>query len=229
MASERQIAANRRNALRSTGPRTQRGKLRSRRNALRHGLAAETIIDVLEDKKQYDHFAYEILAQYAPRTSVERELTLRLASLLWRLRRATAIESGLFGMQARTLRERKLPNAVPDSTQTGVRMIYRVLQSTNNPAQEHSSKEVLESEMPAESKASGCKISDADPSAAELGLCFLRLANLQHGILERLSRYEMTLWRQVSQTLRLLGITTTTDSLRSGWTPGVGTSKTPHT
>jgi hypothetical protein len=40
MASEKQIAANRRNAAQSTGPRTSAGKSRSRMNARRHGLAS---------------------------------------------------------------------------------------------------------------------------------------------------------------------------------------------
>jgi len=49
MTSWRQWQANRLNALKSTGPRTEEGKRVSRCNALRHGLAAETVIDGLED------------------------------------------------------------------------------------------------------------------------------------------------------------------------------------
>jgi hypothetical protein len=46
----RQLQANRRNALKSTGPRTEEGKHISRRNAFRHGLTAETVIDGLEGR-----------------------------------------------------------------------------------------------------------------------------------------------------------------------------------
>jgi hypothetical protein len=49
MTNIKQIEANRRNSRRSTGPATQEGKLRSRRNAVRHGLTAETVIGALED------------------------------------------------------------------------------------------------------------------------------------------------------------------------------------
>ena len=96
MTSFRQIAANRRNALKSTGPTTLAGKDRSRRNAIRHGLSAETVITAVEDIEDYRTFEAAVVADYDARTAVERELVLRLASLLWRLRRATSIETGLF-------------------------------------------------------------------------------------------------------------------------------------
>ena len=53
MASDRQIAAKRLNAKKSTGPKTEDGKHRSRRNAIRHGLSAETVIDVIEDRADW--------------------------------------------------------------------------------------------------------------------------------------------------------------------------------
>ena len=94
MTSFRQIEANRRNALRSTGPITEEGKRRSRQNALRHGLTAETVVETVEDIEDYRGFEAAVIASYDARDAVERELVLRLASLLWRLRRATAIETG---------------------------------------------------------------------------------------------------------------------------------------
>src|SRR5215475_5149712 len=110
MTSFRQIEANRRNARLSTGPATEEGKRKSRKNALRHGLTAETVIDALEDAEDYATFEMAVTADYDAQSVVERELVLRLASLLWRLRRATAIESGLFKIQAKHLlqsRERR--------------------------------------------------------------------------------------------------------------------------
>jgi len=96
MSSLKQIEANRLNALKSTGPRTEEGKRRSRSNAIRHGLTAETVIVGLEDREDYESFEATIIADYNPTTAVERELVLRLASVLWRLRRATGIETALF-------------------------------------------------------------------------------------------------------------------------------------
>src|SRR5215216_5230425 len=104
MTSLRQIEANRRNSLKRTGPNTPEGKERSRCNAVRHGLTAETVIGALEDPEDYKAFEAVITADYDAQSAVERELVLRLASLLWRLRRATAIETQLFEIQADHLR-----------------------------------------------------------------------------------------------------------------------------
>jgi hypothetical protein len=89
MTSSRQIEANRRNALKSTGPKAEAGKQVSRCNALRHGLTAHTVIGALEDAEDYKAFEAAIIADYDAQSAVERELVLRLASILWRLRRAT--------------------------------------------------------------------------------------------------------------------------------------------
>jgi hypothetical protein len=107
MTSIRQIQANRRNAIRSTGPTSKAGKQRSRRNAVRHGLCTETVVEIVEDIDDYRGFEAAVIADYDARTAVERELVLRLASLLWRLRRATAIETDLLRIQAEILRERR--------------------------------------------------------------------------------------------------------------------------
>jgi hypothetical protein len=60
----------------------EEAKRRSRRNALRHGLTAETVIDGLEDGEDYRAFEAAVVAGYDARTAVERDLVLRLASLL---------------------------------------------------------------------------------------------------------------------------------------------------
>jgi hypothetical protein len=66
---------------------------------VRHGLTAETIIPNLEDVEDYKAFEATVIADYGAETAVARELVLRLASLLWRLRRATAIETQLFAIE----------------------------------------------------------------------------------------------------------------------------------
>ena len=80
MTSWRQLEANRRNSRSSTGPRTEQGKQRSRQNALRHGLTAETVVDVLEDPAAYRAFETQVLSDYLPTSTIEREFVTRLAS-----------------------------------------------------------------------------------------------------------------------------------------------------
>ena len=88
------------------------------RGAIRHGLTAEVVIEVLEDPRDYKAFERSVTVEFDAQTAVERELVLRLASLLWRLRRATAIESGLLHIQNGIIheveQERSMQTRQPD-------------------------------------------------------------------------------------------------------------------
>jgi hypothetical protein len=89
MATERQIEANRQNALKSRGPRTIEGKERSRQNALKHGLTAETL-DVIpgEDAAAFAERIEDWTRVLEPRNQVEEFLVRRAATLSWKLDRS---------------------------------------------------------------------------------------------------------------------------------------------
>jgi hypothetical protein len=192
MTSFRQIEANRRNARLSTGPVTEEGKRRSRKNALRHGLTAETVIDALEDAQDYAGFEMAVTADYDAQSVVERELVLRLASLLWRLRRATAIESGLFKIQALQLLQFRHRRGAHSAHQEIVDVMYRDVGTTEE--EQHDDVEPIHD-------ADRSSSSNLETSFDNLTRSYIRLTNLQNCPLDRLSRYESTLWRQVRQTL----------------------------
>ena len=197
MTSFKQIEANRRNALRSTGPKTEAGKEVSRRNAVRHGLTAETVIGALEDAEDYRAFEAAVMTDYDAQSAVERELVLRLASLLWRLRRATAMETGLFEIQAGYLPEyRQARQLLPNSRD----VIHATFGRTDPGGGEAHTRSKALNKIQAV-VTSGL---DSDCLAVELARCFLRLANLPNFALDRLSRYEAALWRQAGQILYAL-------------------------
>ena len=95
MASERQLLANRRNAARSTGPRTPAGKAASARNAIRHGVFANVPVLPALGETAADLAAHRdaVVAALAPADKVELDLAERYAHLTWRLVRATLFES----------------------------------------------------------------------------------------------------------------------------------------
>src|SRR5215475_9200514 len=76
---------------------------RSRHRAWRDGLADQTVVKTLEDVRSYRAFERALIGSVDPRSVIELELVHRLASLLWRLRRASAIETGLFEIQGELL------------------------------------------------------------------------------------------------------------------------------
>ncbi len=86
--SSARIEANRRNAQKSTGPRTQAGKDRSRFNALKHGMRAEIPILPGEDENILKRRLDSWTATLEPRDDVERYLVERAVNVSWQLDRA---------------------------------------------------------------------------------------------------------------------------------------------
>jgi hypothetical protein len=93
MASEAQITANRRNAAKSTGPKTETGKAVVARSALKHGLTAQKIVCC--DEKWQDFIASHDALREAlePADAIEEQLVERIALCAWRLRRASRVEA----------------------------------------------------------------------------------------------------------------------------------------
>ena len=100
MASRAQIAANRRNALKSTGPKTAEGKGAVGQNALRHGLCAERVVVLDESPADYAAFAAGLHAALAPVDDYEAALAERIVQCEWRLRRVWRMEAAAIDEEA---------------------------------------------------------------------------------------------------------------------------------
>src|SRR5208283_3147364 len=98
--SVRQIEANQRNALHSTGPTTPEGKQASRLNALKHGLRAkEVIIPGQEDPAEFDAILLELYEDWEPERHTETYLVGQIGLAEWLLRRARRAELGVIRKQ----------------------------------------------------------------------------------------------------------------------------------
>jgi hypothetical protein len=103
MATQAQILANRRNALRSTGPRSNEGKAVSRFNALKSGIQAKSQVIPGEDPVELEKLAADYHLQFQPATPLERFLTDALVNAEWQLRRYRKVEAQLWERTRRRL------------------------------------------------------------------------------------------------------------------------------
>ena len=87
MISEKQLEANRRNAQRSTGPRTAEGKKVAALNARRHNLTGQVTAMTDADRIMHDAFSASIVENLAPEGAMEIQLAQRIATDSWRLNR----------------------------------------------------------------------------------------------------------------------------------------------
>ena len=105
--SDKQLAANRANAAKSTGPRTPEGKAVSRLNAMRHTLCSQTVVSTKNNLFAYARFRKRFFDDLQPTGIVEVQLTQTLADCSWRLNCARAYETNLLTLgteeQAKTI------------------------------------------------------------------------------------------------------------------------------
>jgi hypothetical protein len=96
--TEKQLAANRANAQKSTGPKTDEGKRRCALNALRHGLTAQVTMLPGEDLEAYNDFCRKFRESLQPVGFVEEQLAQSLAEVRWRLTRVSQLENSVFSL-----------------------------------------------------------------------------------------------------------------------------------
>ena len=107
VSSPRRVAANRRNAQRSTGPRTAAGKRRASRNALKHGLCAPYACLDGECAATYATFVREVEEELQPRTPLKRSLVPHIANLMWRIDRLPRAQAEMFTLELKRCAKRE--------------------------------------------------------------------------------------------------------------------------
>lgn len=208
MTSFRQVEANRQNSRKSTGPKTEAGKDSSRCNAIRHGLTAETVIGALENAEDYKVFESAVTSDFNPETAIERELVLRLASLLWRLRRAASIETGMFQASTENVAgghqtvDPELETVTAAKAHVGA-LVSPV--SVRPIIHEHANHQEALAHHSDPDFGRNPPVKDVD-LVSHLAARFLHLAAVDKGAFERLGRYETALWRQACQTVFMLEV-----------------------
>jgi len=171
---------------------------RSRRRAWRYGLADQTVVQNHEDVRSYRAFERAVIASVDPRSVIELALVHRLASLLWRLRRGCAIETGLFEMQGELLSARRQnPSRGPSQLRApGANGHSKGPGSDGRDDPPVSDQEQLSTTMRAAAGRSS--------KSRTIAQCFLRLSHLDPILLDRVGCYETRLWRQAAQTIWIL-------------------------
>src|SRR5271155_3070673 len=120
MATEKQIAANRLNSQKSTGPRTPEGRAAVRLNGVTHGLTAEPLVLKGESESDFKALFESLAAEYQPRTPTEETLVADLAMATWRRRRLYNMEAGYYNARLKELANYADEEKLNNSTRLGL-------------------------------------------------------------------------------------------------------------
>jgi len=173
---------------------------RSRRRGWRDGLADQTVVQTFEDVRAYRASERTLIGSIDPRSVIELALVHRLASLLWRLRRASAIETGLFEIQGELLLARQ-QDASRGSSQAGT---LQTAPGANGHSKGPGSNGRDDPPISAHDNSLSTTMRAAPgrwSKSRAIAQCFLRLSNLDPTLLDRVGSYEARLWRQAAQTI----------------------------
>src|SRR5579884_178059 len=109
MSSERRIRSSRENGAKSHGPKTPEGKLRSCRNAVKHGPLSEIIVLPTEPAERFLQLSTELEDEFRPSTPFQRLQVESIAACAWRIRRVWALEKTAYKYEAGLMGPCQLP------------------------------------------------------------------------------------------------------------------------
>ena len=123
MATEKQIAANRRNATRSTGPTSPQGKSVCRLNSTTHGMTAKTAVLPGEDQGAFDAKVDAWIEAFEPSDDVEKSLIAAAAKAFWRHERVQRIHAKKLASRIRNYPEEYAHKLEGDANALGKRLM----------------------------------------------------------------------------------------------------------
>jgi hypothetical protein len=194
MTSDKQADANRRNALKSTGPKTPEGKAVTRLNAVKHGLLSKDVLLPGDDESALKELGDRLRNELQPSGELEDQLVEQVIAGFWRLRRLRRVETGIFIWQLYgELRERAQGEGQSYERNSLDDLIEGQYTTVTN-EQQH--KEAL-------SKVEELKKVQQEAETATLGWTFMRDAS-EANAFSKLSRYEAAIARSIYRALHEL-------------------------
>src|SRR5215208_3456598 len=194
MASDKQVQANRRNALKSTGPKTPEGKAAVRLNALKHGLLSRETLLPGEDEEALRELGERLRDELQPGGELENLLVDRVVASYWRLRRLGRVEASIFAWEhyeelaKRAEREARIYENRFSALARPASVVVTV-------ADERKHQEALKRAQQMRAK--------REEDTTTLGRTFIRDAN-EANAFSKLSRYETTIERSLYKALHEL-------------------------
>jgi hypothetical protein len=197
MTSDKKAQANRRNALKSTGPKTPEGKATVRLNALKHGILSQEILLPGEDEEALRELGELLRDELQPVGELEKLLVDRIIASYWRLRRLGRVEAGIFAWELYGELAKRADREASSYTKH-----ESALRDFVDPYRPTTTITDQEKYQEARSKAQEMKTKQ-EAETATLGRTFIHDANYANAF-SKLSRYEATIERSLYKAMHEL-------------------------